>query len=60
MSQTVMVKYVNEDAKRDVEFMLEKLKRKHIPMKERIKDFNGEYSFEEWDTGNVVGIEVVQ
>ena len=35
-------------------------KRKHIPLKERLKDFNGEYEFEEWNTGADVGIEVIQ
>jgi|GEM_PF-4818743 len=33
---------------------------KHIPLKERLKDFRGEYEFEEWDTGADVGIEVIE
>ena len=35
-------------------------KHKHISLKERLKDFNGEYEFVEWDTGADVGIEVVE
>lgn len=35
-------------------------KRKHIPLKERLDGFVGEYEFEEWDTGANVGIEVIK
>ena len=35
-------------------------KHRHIPLKERLKDFHGEYEFEEWNTGADVGIEVIQ
>ena len=35
-------------------------RRKHISLKERLKDFDGEYEFEEWDTGADVGIEVLK
>ena len=35
-------------------------KHPHISLKERLSDFNEEYTFEEWDTGADVGIEVVQ
>lgn len=33
-------------------------KRAHKTLKERLAGFNGEYSFEEWDTGRPVGKEV--
>ena len=32
--------------------------RRHIPLKERLKDYNGDYKAEEWDTGEPVGKEV--
>jgi len=35
-----------------------KLKQRHIPLSERLKDYNGEYKTEEWDTGSPVGREV--
>ncbi|MDR0272042.1 MAG: type II toxin-antitoxin system RelB/DinJ family antitoxin [Clostridiales bacterium] len=35
-------------------------KYKHIPLKERLKDFKGEYEFEEWDTGVAVGREIIE
>ena len=35
-----------------------KTKHKHIPLKERLKDYNGDYKAEEWDTGEPVGEEV--
>lgn len=88
MAQTATVNVrVDEDVKRDVEILLDKLgmnistavnmlfkqmlidealpfqprvKRKHIPLKERLKDYdydNG-YKTEEWDTGEPVGNEV--
>lgn len=88
MAQTATVNVrVDEDVKRDVEILLDKLgmnistavnmlfkqmlidealpfqprvKRKHIPLKERLKDYdydNG-YKTEEWDTGEPVGKEV--
>ncbi len=34
-------------------------KRTHIPLKERLRNFKGEYEFEEWDTGVPVGKEVL-
>ena len=36
-----------------------KKKRRHIPLKERLKDYNGDYKAEEWDTGEPVGREVL-
>jgi len=36
-----------------------KIKRKHMSLKERLKDFGGEYEFEEWDTGANVGSEII-
>ncbi len=33
-------------------------KKEHIPLKERLKDFNGEYKAEEWDTGKPMGREI--
>jgi len=33
-------------------------KRRHITLEERLKDFKGEYVFEEWDTGPAVGAEI--
>jgi DNA-damage-inducible protein J len=39
---------------------LPKYRRKHIPLKERLKDFDGDYSFEEWDTGVDMGAEAIQ
>jgi DNA-damage-inducible protein J len=29
--------------------------RKHIPLKERLKNYSGNYKTEEWDTGEPVG-----
>ncbi len=37
-----------------------KNKRRHIPLKERLDGFDGEYEFEEWDTGTAVGREIVE
>ena len=37
-----------------------KIKRRHIPLKERLKDFSGDYEFEEWDTGADVGREIIE
>lgn len=34
------------------------VRRKHIPLRERLKDYNGNYKAEEWDTGEPVGKEV--
>lgn len=34
-------------------------KKRHKTIKERFKDFEGEYVFEEWDTGAPVGEEVL-
>ena len=28
--------------------------RRHIPLKQRLKDYNGDYKAEEWDTGEPV------
>jgi len=36
------------------------LKYKHITLKDRLRDFNGNYEFIEWDTGAAVGNEVVK
>ena len=33
-------------------------KRRHIPLRERLKDYDGDYKTEEWDTGEPVGREV--
>ena len=33
---------------------------KHRTLKERLKDFDGEYVFQEWDTGTPVGREVIE
>jgi len=35
------------------------VKHKHIPLKERLKGFDGVYEFEEWDTGEDVGREII-
>ena len=35
-------------------------KLRHITLKERLKDYHGEYEFEEWDTGKSVGREVIE
>ena len=35
-----------------------KIKRKHLTTSERLKDFNGDYKTEEWNTGEPVGREV--
>ena len=32
---------------------------KHKTLKERLKNFDGEYIFEEWDTGTPIGKEVL-
>lgn len=34
------------------------IRQKHIPLKERLKDYKGNYKAEEWDTGEPVGKEV--
>jgi DNA-damage-inducible protein J len=34
-------------------------KRKHIPLKERLKDFNGSFEIEDWDDGEPVGRELI-
>ena len=34
-------------------------KRKHIPLKERLKDFNGSFEIEDWDDGEPVGREMI-
>ena len=34
-----------------------KIKYRHIPLKERLKDYNGDYKTEEWDTGEPIGRE---
>lgn len=34
-------------------------KRKHIPLKERLKDFDGNFEIEEWDDGEPVGREIL-
>jgi addiction module RelB/DinJ family antitoxin len=31
----------------------------HIPLKERLKNYNGNYKTEEWDTGEPVGRELL-
>jgi len=86
-SATTINVRVDEDVKRDIEFLLDKLglnisvvvnmlfkqmimdealpfqpryKRRHIPLKERLKDFNSDYKFEEWDTGENIGREVLK
>ena len=33
--------------------------RKHIPLKERLKNHNSDYKTEEWDTGEPVGRELM-
>lgn len=33
--------------------------RKHIPLKERLKGYNGNYKAEEWDTGEPIGMEII-
>ena len=37
-----------------------KIKRKHIPLKERLEGFSGGYEFEEWNTGADVGREAIE
>ncbi len=37
-----------------------KYRRRHITLKERLKDFVEEYEFEEWDTGADVGREIIE
>ena len=37
-----------------------KYKRRHITLKERLRDYKGEYEFEEWDTGAAVGSEIIE
>ena len=38
----------------------QKTARKHIPLKERLKNYSGNYKAEEWDTGEPVGRERLQ
>ena len=33
--------------------------KKHIPLKERLKDFNGSFEIEDWDDGEPVGRELI-
>jgi len=35
-----------------------KVKHRHISLKERLKDYSGDYKTEEWDTGEPLGREV--
>ena len=86
MAQTTTINVrVDENIKRDVEFLLDKLgmnistvvnmlfkqmlmdealpfqpkyKRRHLTTAERLKDYNGDYRTEEWDTGEPIGREV--
>lgn len=37
-----------------------RLIRKHKTLKERLQRFEGEYKFEEWDTGAAVGSEIIE
>ena len=37
----------------------QKTARKHIPLKERLKNYSGNYKAEEWDTGEPVGRELL-
>jgi len=37
----------------------QKTARKHIPLKERLKNYSGNYKTEEWDTGKPVGREIL-
>jgi DNA-damage-inducible protein J len=37
----------------------QKNERKHIPLKERLKNYSGNYKTEEWDTGEPVGRELL-
>lgn len=38
---------------------IKSIKKKHIPLKERIKNYNGNYKATEFDTGEIVGKEVI-
>ena len=86
MAQTTTINVrVDEEIKRDVEFLLDKLgmnistvvnmlfrqmlmdealpfqpkyKRRRLTTAERLKNYNGYYRTEEWDTGEPVGREV--
>jgi len=33
--------------------------KKHIPLKDRLKNYDGNYDCSEWDTGNSIGNEVL-
>jgi hypothetical protein len=48
---------VDKNIKNDVE--KQKTARKHIPLKERLKNHSGNYKTEEWDTGEPVGRELL-
>ena len=37
-----------------------RIMRNHITLKERLKNFDGQYDFEEWDTGVAVGSEIIE
>jgi len=37
----------------------QKIARNHIPLKERLKNYTGNYKTEEWDTGEPVGRELL-
>jgi len=37
----------------------QKTEHKHIPLKERLKNYDGNYKTEEWDTGKPVGRELL-
>ena len=37
----------------------QKIVRKHIPLKERLKNYTGNYKTDEWDTGEHVGREIL-
>ncbi len=37
-----------------------KYKRKHLTLKDRLEGFDGDYEFNEWDTGASVGSEIIE
>lgn len=40
--------------------IIRKANQKHKSLKERLSGFNGEYAFEEWETGQAVGHEILR
>ena len=59
-NKRIVINILDDDTDFSKDPQIVEFKRMHVPLKERIKDFSGDYEFEEWDTGVAVGIEVTE